>query len=156
MVAFAAPYSMMLREIDNVGMYDTAAEEMGKVVVSTELGGGGSATAHTVRITEIGAHNFLVHGGIKAEGLVRRDSIFLNMPSDDCFTTSEHDGLLEACVDLGEIVHAGDLLARVYDTYRTGRHPIEYYSQIDGILTGRHFPGLVRPGDTIAVVAVPK
>ncbi|MEM7465051.1 MAG: succinylglutamate desuccinylase/aspartoacylase family protein, partial [Pseudomonadota bacterium] len=36
MQAFNAPYSMMQLEIDNVGMYDTAAEEMGKVFVSTE------------------------------------------------------------------------------------------------------------------------
>ena len=41
--AFAAPYSMRMLEIDAVGMYDTAAEEMGKIFVTTELGGGGTA-----------------------------------------------------------------------------------------------------------------
>ena len=39
MQAFNAPYSMMMLEIDTVGMYDTAAEEMGKIFVTTELGG---------------------------------------------------------------------------------------------------------------------
>ena len=44
MRAFNAPYSMMLLEIDSVGIYDTAAEAMGKVFITTELGGKGTAT----------------------------------------------------------------------------------------------------------------
>ncbi|MGH6962061.1 MAG: N(2)-acetyl-L-2,4-diaminobutanoate deacetylase DoeB, partial [Dongiaceae bacterium] len=47
MQAFNAPYGMMLLEIDSVGMYDTAAEAQGTVFVSTELGGGGQASACT-------------------------------------------------------------------------------------------------------------
>jgi predicted deacylase len=39
MEAFNAPYSVQLLEIDSVGMYDTAIEDMGKALVSTELGG---------------------------------------------------------------------------------------------------------------------
>ena len=42
--AFGAPWSVKMLEIDAVGMYDTAAEEMGKTFVTTELGGGGTAT----------------------------------------------------------------------------------------------------------------
>jgi N2-acetyl-L-2,4-diaminobutanoate deacetylase len=43
--AFAAPYSVKMLEIDAVGMFDTAVEEAGKTFVTTELGGGGTATA---------------------------------------------------------------------------------------------------------------
>ena len=39
---------MKMLEIDAVGMYDTAAEDLGKVFVTTELGGGGTSTAQTV------------------------------------------------------------------------------------------------------------
>ena len=45
MKAFNAPHSVMLLEIDAVNMYDTAAEKMGKVFISTEQAGGGSTTA---------------------------------------------------------------------------------------------------------------
>lgn len=44
MEAFAVPYSMILNEIDPVGMYDTSVETEGKVLKITELGGS-SATA---------------------------------------------------------------------------------------------------------------
>jgi N-alpha-acetyl-L-2,4-diaminobutyrate deacetylase len=58
--AFSAPYSMKMLEIDAVGMYDTAAEEMGKIFVTTELGGGGTSRAETVRIAKRGTINVLL------------------------------------------------------------------------------------------------
>jgi N2-acetyl-L-2,4-diaminobutanoate deacetylase len=155
MRAFNAPFSMMLLEIDSVGMYDTAAEEMGKIFVSTELGGGGSATALTADIARRGVRNLLSHAGILDEAVERRPSVDLDMPSSDCYVSSESTGLLEMRVDLGAAVRKGDIVARVHDHERTGGTPVDYRAKLDGILAGRHFPGLVQTGDTIAVVAVP-
>ena len=154
MQAFAAPYSMMLLELDAVGMYDTAAEQLGKVFVSTELGGGGTSTPRTVEIADTGVHNLLIHAGIKLADPIERNSVLLDMPGDDCFVTSDDEGLLEMCVELGAAVTTNQVIARVYDTRRTGRTPIEYHSKISGLLVGRHFPGLITPGDPVAVVAV--
>jgi len=153
--AFNAPYGMKLLELDTVGMYDTAAEAMGKVFVSTELGGGGSATAATAEIARRGVRNLLVHAGISAGKIERRPAVMLDMPGGHCYSTSESAGLLEMAVDLGAKVKKGDVIARVHDHERTGGTTREYRAGLDGILAGRHFPGLVQTGDTIAVVAVP-
>lgn len=155
MQAFAAPYSMLLLEQDNVGMYDTAAEAMGKVFVSTELGGGGSASACSTAITERGVHNILVHAGILQAPLIPHESVLLDMPNSDCYIASEDEGLLELCTDLGQHVSAGQIIARVHSICRNGTTPVEYRAKLDGLLAGRHFPGLVQPGDTIAVIAAP-
>ena len=64
MKAFNAPYSVELLEIDSAGMYDTAVEEMGKVLVTTELGGGGSSTARSNSIAKKGLRNVLIQFGI--------------------------------------------------------------------------------------------
>jgi N-alpha-acetyl-L-2,4-diaminobutyrate deacetylase len=77
------------------------------------------------------------------------------MPSGDCYVSSESSGLLEMRVDLGAAVRRGDIVARVHDLERTGAPPVDYRAKLGGILAGRHFPGLVQTGDTIAVVAVP-
>jgi N-alpha-acetyl-L-2,4-diaminobutyrate deacetylase len=154
--AFAAPYSMRMLEIDAVGMYDTAVEEQGKVFVTTELGGGGSATARTVAIARRGVRNVLIHAGILRGELQRQPTTYLDMPSGDCFTFSESDGLIEPCVDLGEAVEAGQVLARIHVVERTGTVPAEYRAKIGGILAGRHFPGLVKSGDCMAVIGVPQ
>ena len=62
--AFGAPYTLTLREIDSVGMYDSAVEAQGKVFVTTELGGGGTATGRSARVARVGGANPPAHAGI--------------------------------------------------------------------------------------------
>ena len=153
--AFNAPYSVKLLEIDNVGMYDTAVENQGKVFVSTELGGGGSASAKTVAIAKKGVRNLLVHAGILKGEPETAPTINLDMPDGDCFVFSEHAGMFEPLVDLGQPVAKGDAIARVWSCERNGEEPVVYHAKRSGILCGRHFPGLVQLGDFMAMVAVP-
>ena len=154
MRAFNAPYSMLLLEIDNTGMYDTAVEDQGKVFVSSELGGGGTTTAKTVSIAKKGIRNVLIHADIlKAEPDVGA-SVNLDAPDGDCFVFSNQDGLIEPTVDLGSFVDEGDVLVRVWPLDRTGINPIEYRARRQGMLAGRHFPGLVKAGDFMAVIAI--
>ena len=154
MRAFAAPYSVMLRELDATGMYDSAAEGQGKVFVSTELGGGGTTSTRTNEIARTGVNNFLVHAGILDQAPVARASIHLDMPDASCFVTAGHAGLLELLADPGDRVEAGREIARIYTLERTGEQPVTYQANTSGILLGRHHPGLVRPGDMIAAIAV--
>jgi N-alpha-acetyl-L-2,4-diaminobutyrate deacetylase len=152
--AFSAPYSVRMLEIDAVGMYDTAAEAMGKIFVTTELGGGGSSSARTVAIAKRGVMNVLRHSGVVAGKVETQPTTWLDMPSSDCFAFAEDDGLLETIVDLGDDVGGGQVLARIHPLERTGRPPAEIRAGISGILTARHFPGLVKAGDCAAVVAL--
>jgi N-alpha-acetyl-L-2,4-diaminobutyrate deacetylase len=153
MAAFNAPNSMMMREIDGTGMYDDTVESMGKVFVTTELGGGGTATARTVDIAKRGARNLLIHAGILSGRLALGPSRMLDMPDDGCFIQSEGDGLLEPLVDLGADVDEGEEVARIWTLDRTGLPPLSYRSRRAGVLAARHFPGLVQTGDCLAVIA---
>ena len=85
--AFAAPYFISLVEIDAAGMYDTQAESMGKVFVSTELGGGGSASPRTIEIAKRGVHNLLVHAGILKDEPIQADEpmVQLDMQQDNAY-----------------------------------------------------------------------
>ncbi|TRC79517.1 N-alpha-acetyl diaminobutyric acid deacetylase DoeB [Mesorhizobium sp. WSM4307] len=152
--AFSAPFSMRMIEIDSVGMYDTAAEEMGKVFVSTELGGGGTSRAQTVRIARRGILNVLRHAGIVDGAVEKSRTRWLDMPSGDCFSFAEEDGMIETMVDLGEPIEEGAVLARIHSVGRTGIAPQEIRAKMPGMLAARHFPGLVKAGDCAAVVAV--
>jgi len=154
-LAFGAPYYLSLIEIDAGGMYDTQAESMGKVFVSTELGGGGTTSPHTAGVAKRGVHNFLVHAGIlDAKPLVvDTPSVKLDMQQDNAYVFSQHNGLLEPCVKLGDPVKTGDLIAQVYNTERTGSAPVEYTATSDGIIMGRNFPSLIKIGDFMNVIA---
>jgi N-alpha-acetyl-L-2,4-diaminobutyrate deacetylase len=153
MRAFNAPYSMVLLEIDNVGMFDTAVERLGKVFVSTELGGGGTATARSVAVARKGARNFLIHAGILGGEPEGSPTVELDMPDADCFVFCEDDGLIEPMADLGARVERGQTLARVWPVERSGLDPVEYRARRGGLLAARHFPGLIKCGDCLAVVA---
>ncbi|WP_332685712.1 N(2)-acetyl-L-2,4-diaminobutanoate deacetylase DoeB [Bosea sp. (in: a-proteobacteria)] len=154
--AFSAPYSMKMLEIDAIGMLDTTVEEMGKVFVTTELGGAGTASARSIGIARRGAANLLKHAGILAGAPETMPTRWLDMPSSDCFSFAGDDGLIVFERDLGEPVQAGEVIARLYPVGRTGLAPAEYRATMDGILAARHVPGLIKAGDCLSVLAVLK
>ncbi|MDR5858893.1 N-alpha-acetyl diaminobutyric acid deacetylase DoeB [Halomonas eurihalina] len=153
--AFGAPYAIMMFELDAEALFDTAVERQGKIFVATELGGGGTSTPESLAITERGIDNFLVHYGLVEGELQVPDEpqIYLDMPDASCYVQSEHTGLLELTVALGEPVTQGQVIARVYDMTRSGVAPVEYRAERDGVLAARRFPASVNMGDTIAVIA---
>ncbi len=151
--AFAAPFSMKMLEIDAVGMLDTTVEEMGKVFVTTELGGAGTATARSIEIARKGSFNLLRHAGILSGEPNAAPTRWLDMPSSDCFTFAQDEGLIAFAADLGDPVRTGEVIARVYPVGKTGIAPIEYRAAMDGVLAARHVPGLIKAGDCLSVIA---
>ncbi|MCB1754676.1 MAG: N(2)-acetyl-L-2,4-diaminobutanoate deacetylase DoeB [Gammaproteobacteria bacterium] len=155
MQAFGAPYCVRLLEIDAGGMYDTEAERMGKVFVSTELGGGGTTTPKSIEIAKRGVDNFLIHAGI-LDGEITPNpggSIGLNMPDSRSYIFSEHTGLMEPVVSIGDTVREGDIVARIHITERTAMPPVVYHAPRDGIILARHIPSLIKMGDCLNVIA---
>jgi N-alpha-acetyl-L-2,4-diaminobutyrate deacetylase len=116
-LAFGAPIALELVELDAGGMLDTAVEEMDKAFVSTELGGGGTASTHTVAIADAGVRNLLVHFGLVDGKLVARESLglpparMMHMPDPGCFLICDDRGIFEILVDLGAHVAEGDPVA---------------------------------------------
>lgn len=153
--AFQAPYQVMMLDIDAESMYDTQVENMGKVFVTTELGGVGTTSPRTVAIAKRGVDNFLIHSGIMAGELLAfdEDAVELDMADSSCYLFSQHAGLLEPCVSLGDKVQKGDLMAKIHITERTGILPVEYYAKHSGIVLSRHAPSLVKMGDCLYVIA---
>ncbi|MCE9682516.1 N(2)-acetyl-L-2,4-diaminobutanoate deacetylase DoeB [Halomonas alkalisoli] len=153
--ALGAPYAMMMFELDAASLFDTVVEEQGKIFVATELGGGGTSTPESLAITERGIRNFLIHFGLMRGEveLPAEPQIYLDMPDASCYVQSEHSGLLELTLMLGDVVRKGDVIARVYDLTRSGTPPVEYRAGRSGVLAARRFPAQVNMGDTIAVIA---
>lgn len=151
--AFNAPFSVEMREIDALGLYDDAVESMGKTFVSTELGGGGSATPYTTEIARKGVRNVLIHAGILRGELSLAPSRLLSQEDEGCFHFTNHGGLVDFAVSLGQTVAKGDLIARIWETQHTGVPPRSYHAQMSGIMTARHHPGLIQSGDCLAVLA---
>ncbi|MBK8907151.1 MAG: N-alpha-acetyl diaminobutyric acid deacetylase DoeB [Rhodospirillales bacterium] len=152
--SFGAPIGMILRELDTQGMLDTAVEEMGKIFISTELGGIGTSSATSVGIAERGVYKLLRHFGVLAGFAdLSKQTRLMHTPDAAGFTIVAHAGILEMIVDLGDEVAAGDVLARIYDYEDLERPPAEYAAKTAGMVFCRHAPGLIQRGDCLAVIA---
>ena len=151
--AFNAPFSIEMREIDALGMYDDAVETQGKTFVTTEIGGGGTATSYSAEVARKGVRNLLIHAGILQGDLTVAPSRMLSQQDDGCFHFTNHNGLVDFAVNLGQTVAKGDLIARIWDTHHTGVPPRSFYALMNGLLIARHHPGLVQSGDCLAVLA---
>lgn len=154
MMAFRAPYAVMMLELDAVSTYDTAAESLGKVFVTTELRGGGTSSAETVAIAKRGVVNILKHADVLPGDPEGAESTRLDMPDGNCYTRAEASGLVEWLKDLGDEVKEGEVIARVHDVERTGGTPVDHIAGVDGLFLGRHFPGIIKFGDTLGVIGV--
>ena len=158
-LAMAAPISLELVELDAEGMIDTAVEDMGKLFVGSELGGGGTTTTETVAIAETALRNLLAHLGVIDEAPVSRaqrglpPSREMHMPDPGCYLISDDTGLYEALVDLDTEVSEGDPVGQVHFPERPERAPVVYRAGTSGTVIGRTHKVLVGPGDFLALIA---
>jgi N2-acetyl-L-2,4-diaminobutanoate deacetylase len=153
LLAFGAPLSLVIREFDVVGMLDTAVEELGKPFLFTELGGGGTATAATVAIAERGIRNLLRHFGLIEGSAEPAATRLMHSPDASWFVIADDRGIFEILVDLGGEVAAGQPIGQIHDVERPRQAPAVCHAAQSGVLIGRHAPGLIKPGDCLAVIA---
>ena len=154
MLAFGAPFGVIIDEFDRSGMLDTAVEQMGKLFLFTELDGGGTASAATIAIAERGVRNLLQHLGMRAGAPEPAATRLMHSPDPSYFVVAEDLGLFEIMVDPGAEVSPGQPIARIHDVESPARTPATYPAERSGLLIGRRWPGSpTRPGDCLAVIA---
>jgi N2-acetyl-L-2,4-diaminobutanoate deacetylase len=153
LLAFGAPLSLVIREFDVVGMLDTAVEELRKPFLFTELGGAGTATAATVAIAERGIRNLLRHFGLVEGSAEPAPTRLMHSPDASWFVIAEDRGILEILVDLGGELAAGQPIGQIHDIEQPRQPPAVCHAARSGVLIGRHAPGLIEPGDCLAVLA---
>lgn len=153
--SFGTELVVVVAEPDPVGLLDHAVEELGKVLLTTEIWGGATISARTAALAERGARNTLHHAGVLA-GEPERTPLprFVRMLDDGAVITPTA-GLFEPLVDPGAHVAADEPLARIHLLDDLAAAPAVVTSAIDGVVVMRHAPGLIRGGDPVAAVAVP-
>jgi N-alpha-acetyl-L-2,4-diaminobutyrate deacetylase len=155
MLAWGTDHHFVYIDIAGTGLLVGEAERQGKVVVSTELGGGGHVTAATHRIAQSGLANVLRHVGVlRGEATTRATPGVIGRATEvENYLLAPESGLWETFVDLGERVAAGQPVGQIHFLERPDREPAVVCAQNDGIVFVVRAIATTDQGDNVAVIA---
>lgn len=158
MLAWNTDFSFLYTDIAGSGLLPVEAENQGKTVVTTELGGGEGVPASVHRIAQSGLRNVLIHLGVLEGELQTRNSlgkppaILTQALHADNYLLAPESGVFEVAVDLGDRVSLGQPLGYIHHLERPDREPEIIESSRDGFLITARVPCLTQQGDCVAVI----
>ncbi|MFN9987434.1 MAG: succinylglutamate desuccinylase/aspartoacylase family protein, partial [Pirellula sp.] len=158
MLAWNTDFSFLYTDIAGSGLLPVEAENQGKTVVTTELGGGEGVPASVHRIAQGGLRNVLIHLGVLEGELQTRASlgkppaILTQALHADNYLLAPESGVFEVAVDLGDRVSRGQPVGYIHHLERPDREPETIESSRDGFLITARVPCLTQQGDCVAVI----
>lgn len=161
MLAWNTDFCFLYTDIAGSGLLPVEAENQGKTVVTTELGGGEGVSASVHRIAFDGLQNVLRHLGVLCEPVQSRasmglpPSVITQALDARNYLLAPESGILEVCVDLGAPVSVDQLLGFIHFLERPDREPMAIRSPKNGYLIAMRTPCKTQQGDCVAVVAEP-
>jgi predicted deacylase len=159
MLAWNTEFCFLYTDIAGSGLLPVEAENQGKTVITTELGGSESIPASVHRIAHDGLVNVLRHLGVLDGQIQSRTSMGL-APSiltqaleARNYLLAPESGIFEVCVELGTKVAVDEPVARIHFLERPDREPLQIVSPKHGYLICMRSPCKTQQGDCIAVIA---
>lgn len=158
MLAWNTDFCFLYTDIAGSGLLPVEAENQGKTVVTTELGGGEAIPASVHRIAHDGLVNVLRHlGALSGTSQSRKSlglppTILTQALESKNYLLAPESGIFEVCVELGDMVTADQLIGRIHFLERPDRQPIEILAPKPGYLICMRSPCKTQQGDCVAVI----
>lgn len=153
--AWNSDFAFMYADVAGTGLLPVEAERQGKIVITTEMGGGEVVTPAVHRITQSGLRNVLVHFGvIKGEKAPRSKPVrWVQALNREDYRFAPESGIYENLVDVGRDVAAGQTVGLIHFLERPDREPVPIVAPSAGVIIGVRGPSLVAQGDCVACIA---
>ena len=158
-LAYNTDFAFLYADIAGTGLLPVEAENQGKIVVTTEMGGAEPVTAAVHRLCQSGLRNVLVHLGVlRGKKKTRQD---LGLPPTrwvqsldrEDYRFAPESGIFESMVDLGAEVSANQVVGQIHFLERPDREPAAIIAPSAGVLLAARAPSLVNQGDCVACIA---
>lgn len=159
MLAWNTDFAFIYADIAGTGLLPVEAENQGKLVVTTELGGGEAIPASVHRIAQGGLRNVLIHvGALKGREQTRASlgkppAILTQALDREAYLLAPESGIFEIALDLGAKVKRGQTVGFIHHLERPDRAPETIVAQTAGYLVTMRAPCLTQQGDCVAVIA---
>jgi predicted deacylase len=161
MLAWNTDYHMIYIDVAGSGLLPSEAERQGKIVVTTELGGGGHLTRRVLELTERGLRNVARHFHILAgeeetrASLGLPDPVILRATDRQDYILAPEGGLYETLVDPGDTVQAGQPVGRLHFLQRPDRPAVTIPAASAGVVCAIRALTPTEPGDCVAAIGHP-
>jgi predicted deacylase len=158
-LAWGSDLAFLYTDIAGTGLMPVEAERQGKVVITTEMGGGEPVPARVHRLTQNGLRNVLIHFGViegkkttRAEQGLAPTRWVQALDWQD-YRFAPESGIYENLVDLGAEVQAGQAVGQIHFLERPDRAAAPVIAPTGGVLIASRGPCLVGQGDCVACIA---
>jgi len=155
MLAWGTEFCFIYADIAGTGLLPVEAENQGKLVITTELGGGECIPASVHRIAQSGLRNVLIHvGALKGREQPRKAAAIITQATNrEDYILAPESGIFEIAADLGAKIKKGQIVGYIHHLERPDRAPEEIIAQSAGYLITMRAPCLTQQGDCVAVIA---
>ena len=153
--AWNSEFAFLYTDIAGSGLLPVEAERQGKIVVTTEMGGGEPVPAAVHRLTQSGLRNVLVHFGViegKKQPRPKPVRWVQSLDRED-YRFAPESGIYESLVDLGADVAARQPVGQIHFLERPEREPVPVIAPSAGVLIASRGPSVVSQGDCVACIA---
>ena len=157
--AWNSDFAFLYADIAGTGLLPVEAERQGKIVITTEMGGGEPVTAGVHKLTQSGLRNVLVHYGVIAGRKQTREELgirpvrWVQALDREDYRFAPESGIYENIVPLGADVGAGELVGQIHFLERPESEPVPVIAPTAGVLICCRGPSVVAQGDCVAVIA---
>jgi predicted deacylase len=157
--AWNSDFCFLYADVAGTGLLPVEAERQGKIVITTEMGGGEPVHAAVHRLTQSGLRNVLTHLGVLEGEAASRESLglpptrWVQALSREDYRFAPESGIYENLVPLGEEVVAQQPVGQIHFLERPDREPVQVVAPSAGILLATRAPSLVAQGDCVACIA---
>jgi predicted deacylase len=153
--AWNSDIAFLYADVAGTGLLPVEAERQGKIVITTEMGGGEIVTAAVHRLTQSGLRNVLVHFGVlKGEKEPRPKPVrWVQALDREDYRFAPESGMYENLVDCGAEVSTGQPVGQIHFLERPDREPTTVVANTGGVLIATRGPSLVTQGDCVACIA---
>lgn len=157
--AWNSDFAFLYADVAGTGLLPVEAENQGKIVVTTEMGGGEPVSAAVHNLTQSGLSNVLrrlevLAGSVQTRAALGKPPVrWVQALSRDDYRFAPESGIYETLAALGAPVSAGQPVGNIHFLERPDREPVQVVAPTAGILLATRGPSMVTQGDCVACIA---
>lgn len=157
--AWNSQFAFLYADIAGSGLLPVEAERQGKIVITTEMGGGEVVSSAVHRLTQHGLSNVLRHFGVLAGPVISREEAgvgpvrWVQALDRDDYRFAPESGIYENVADLGADLAPGETVGLIHFLERPDREPVPVIAPRGGVLIGTRGPSVIAQGDCAACIA---